>query len=246
MSHPSLQSRSLELHATSRKGTDFEIDRKHDRQRIVYHSLDIHDPSSIDQLQGKIDNVDVLINNAGLNVGDDESVEGVRKTMDTNYRGSLKMCQAFIPKMKKQGRIINISSTASSLRFYAEDIQERFRSASSIEEVEMLANEYISSLQEGLKSRWPPIRQSYSVSKACMNAFTAILAKDNPEIGINCCCPGWVATDMGHITGEAPKTPEEGARIPIHLAFDHLDGVTGRYWGNDTISGTGPGKVQPW
>ena len=222
------------------------IATKHDSQRVIYHALDIHDSDSIDAFHSKIPKVDVLINNAGINVGDDQSVEGAQKTMDTNYRGTLRMCQGFIPKMNKNGRIVNLSSTASSLRLYSKDIQQRFRSASQLDEIEKLADEYIASLQGEPKSGWPPLRQSYSVSKACMNAFTAVLAKENPDITINACCPGWVATDMGSIMGKAPKSPEDGAKIPIRLAFDNLKGVNGRYWGNDSISDTGSGKVQEW
>lgn len=51
--------------------------------------------------------------------------------------------------------------------------------------------------------------QGYSVSKACVNAITAILARENPGLTINACCPGWVATDMGGIMGKPPKEPSE-------------------------------------
>ena len=55
---------------------------------------------------------------------------------------------------------------------------------------------------------WP--RNAYGVSKAAMNTFTAILARENPRLLINSCCPGWVSTDMGTLTGERPpKTPGE-------------------------------------
>lgn len=250
LAHPSLQSKSVDLHATSRSGADFGLVCKNDRQRITYHSLDIHDINSIEALEKSIGKLDVIINNAGVNVGSDLSLDGVKKTMDTNYRGTLQMCRSFLPHLRDNGRIINLSSTASGLGIYSSPLQQRFRSATTLDKVDMLANEYIAAMaeaQEGSKqSGWPPIRQSYSVSKACMNAFTAVLAKENPEHIINCCCPGWVATDMGHIMGSAPKTPEEGARVPIHLAFDNLEGVTGRYWANDSISGTGHGKVQEW
>jgi carbonyl reductase 1 len=243
-----LQASSLDLHATSRSGDDFGLKHKHDRQRITYHSLDIHDSQSIEALGKSIGQVDIVINNAGVNVGNDTSLEGAQKTIDTNYRESLRMCQTFLPQLRPQGRIVNLSSTGSSLRIYSSEIQQRFRSARGLGEVEALADEYMATVDASGsgKSGWPPIRQSYSVSKACMNAFTAILAKENPDYSINCCCPGWVATDMGSIMGTPPKTPEEGARVPIHLAFDDLEGVTGRYWANDSISGKGDGKVQEW
>jgi carbonyl reductase 1 len=39
---------------------------------------------------------------------------------------------------------------------------------------------------------------------------------------------------------------EEGARVPLKLALEDIDGTTGKYWANDSISGTGSGKVQKW
>ena len=52
---------------------------------------------------------------------------------------------------------------------------------------------------------WP--QQAYSVSKACINALTAVLARENPGLVINACCPGWVSTDMGKMVGSQPLKP---------------------------------------
>lgn len=38
----------------------------------------------------------------------------------------------------------------------------------------------------------------------------------------------------------------DGAKIPIRLGFKDIGGVTGRYWGNNSIAGTGEGEVQEW
>jgi hypothetical protein len=38
-----------------------------------------------------------------------------------------------------------------------------------------------------------------------MNGFTQVLAKENSEVLINACCPGWVSSDMGHVS--AVPTP---------------------------------------
>jgi len=59
--------------------------------------------------------------------------------------------------------------------------------------------------------------QGYSVSKACVNAITAILARENPGLVINACCPGWVDTDMGGIMGKPPKEPSKNALRPVHV-----------------------------
>ena len=41
---------------------------------------------------------------------------------------------------------------------------------------------------------------------------------------------------MGSMMGPAPKTPEEGARVPFELARMDLRGVTGEYWALPGVS----------
>jgi carbonyl reductase 1 len=85
---------------------------------------------------------------------------------------------------------------------------------------------------------------AYSFSKAALNAATRLLARENPGLLINSCCPGWVATELGAQAGTPPKTPAEGARIPLHLAFGDIGDKTGQYRANASIAVTGVGKVQ--
>ena len=42
------------------------------------------------------------------------------------------------------------------------------------------------------------------------------------------CCPGWADTDMGSIMCKLFKISENGARIPIRLAFVDAGGVRGK------------------
>jgi carbonyl reductase 1 len=58
------------------------------------------------------------------------------------------MCRSFLPLLKeRQGsRIVNLSSVASQLNHYSPEIQERFRSVKTLEEVQGLADEYLVSL----------------------------------------------------------------------------------------------------
>ena len=95
------------------------------------------------------------------------------------------------------------------------------------------------------KDGWAP--SAYYVSKACINAMTAIFARQNPDLLISACCPGWVETEMGRQVGNSPpKTPEEGARIPVKLAFDDIGGVSGKYWANPSVSGRGSDEMRDW
>lgn len=58
------------------------------------------------------------------------------------------------------------------------------------------------------ESGWPGgYSAGYAATKAAQTALTRILARENPNLLINCCCPGWVNTDMGaHSGGKPPKS----------------------------------------
>lgn len=53
------------------------------------------------------------------------------------------MCQAFLPIMRKNGRIVNISSANSNLNNYSQNIQDRFRNPNkTLQDIETLVQEY--------------------------------------------------------------------------------------------------------
>jgi carbonyl reductase 1 len=158
------------------------------------------------------------------------------------------MCQTFIPLLSKNGRIVNLSSIASQLKFYSTELQARFRDThATVETLDDIAKEFVRSVEQRNEeeSGFGTPRRSYSVSKALVTALTAMLARQHPGLSINCCCPGWVATDMGQLVGsKPPKKPEDGATIPLRLAFGDVGDVTGKYWANSSIRGKGDGEVQ--
>ncbi|KAL8964546.1 MAG: hypothetical protein Q9183_004379 [Haloplaca sp. 2 TL-2023] len=233
------------LYATSRKGQDLGFKPTSAKTQLRYPKLDIADPKSIDgfakSIQQDHGNANVLINNAGVNLDLEYSPANVKTTLDTNYRGTLnvgegarawemvadrkQMCRTFIPLLRAKGRIVNVSSTGSSLSGYSKELQERFRNPNmTLQDLEQMMIEYqvhnsesllsehreLTLLQEaanqGTESRNGWKSQAYSVSKAATNALTAVLARENPGLTINCCCPGWVDTDMGNLMGRPPKT----------------------------------------
>jgi NAD(P)-dependent dehydrogenase (short-subunit alcohol dehydrogenase family) len=84
--------------------------------------LDVADPESIDALHARVPEVDILINNAAVALDEGISVIDVERdlvqtTMQTNFRGPLLLCQAYVPGMRQRrwGRIVNVSSGAGQL-----------------------------------------------------------------------------------------------------------------------------------
>jgi NAD(P)-dependent dehydrogenase (short-subunit alcohol dehydrogenase family) len=93
---------------------------------VRYHQLDVTDAESIRRLADFIGQeygqLDILVNNAGIAIDGGTSalktdLKTVRKTMETNVYGPLRLCQALVPLMRrhKYGRIVNVSSGMGQL-----------------------------------------------------------------------------------------------------------------------------------
>ena len=78
-------------------------------------ALDVTDDASVADLFAQIPDVDVLVNNAGVTeTGPVERLPPVvmRRVMETNFYGPLRMIQAYLPGMQERGHgtIVNVSS----------------------------------------------------------------------------------------------------------------------------------------
>ncbi len=78
-------------------------------ERVTPLSLDVTSVSQIHQAAGKIDSLDILINNAGIAIGDDLSdLDVIEQHLAVNFLGPLRMTQAFLPLLKRsKGAIVN-------------------------------------------------------------------------------------------------------------------------------------------
>lgn len=81
------------------------------------NELDLTDDRSIDTYAQTVagNNIDIIINNAGVNVPqwiDELTDENIEQTMKINLIAPIKLTRAVVPSMKKRkwGRIVNISS----------------------------------------------------------------------------------------------------------------------------------------
>jgi NAD(P)-dependent dehydrogenase (short-subunit alcohol dehydrogenase family) len=166
--------------------------------RVEARLLDVTDERGIRSLP---DQVDVLVNNAAVLLGEDQDVlsapaDDFRRSMEANVYGPLLLCQVLMPGMLRRGygRVVNVSSGAGQLA--------------------------------GMTDYAPP----YSVSKAGLNALTRLLAHAGRghNVLVNAVDPGWVRTDMGGPS--APRSVQEGADTVVWCATLPDGGPTGSFF----------------
>ncbi|HBS27741.1 MAG TPA: short-chain dehydrogenase [Gammaproteobacteria bacterium] len=111
------------------KGIKAADDLRNQGFNVIFHPLDVTDADSIQVLaafvQKQYSRLDALINNAGIfpdagkgqpsNSIFDTSLDTVRAGLETNTLGALAMAQTFIPMMRGNGRVVNISSGMGQL-----------------------------------------------------------------------------------------------------------------------------------
>lgn len=94
--------------------------------RIFPKRLDVTDQQSINELKSWVEErfgrLDALVNNAAIlydswQRATNADLNTVREAFETNTLGAWRMCQAFIPLLRKShhGRIVNVSSESGSL-----------------------------------------------------------------------------------------------------------------------------------
>jgi NAD(P)-dependent dehydrogenase (short-subunit alcohol dehydrogenase family) len=194
-----LASREPEVgHEATQKLKELNLD-------VSFVVMDVDNQESIRQasitVNERYGRLDVLINNAGLYLGENEKLltmdpSILEKSMATNFFGAYHVIQSFIPIMEKHGygRIINVSSGYGEMREMS---------------------------HQGVGA--------YKLSKLALNGLTQLIAAEiKGDIKINAVCPGWVSTDMGGPS--APKSPKQAAENILWLATIGLEGPNGGFF----------------
>ena len=155
----------------------------------------------ISEIITKTGRIDVLINNGGILIDGNDSVETVsmekiQRTMQINTMGAISLMQTVLPYMKKQnfGRIINVSSGMGA---FSE-----------------MGSGYL----------------AYQLSKTALNSATKIMSFEtaHTNIAVSAVCPGWVKTDMGG--NSAPRSVEKGAETIVWLAEMNTTEANGKFF----------------
>ena len=171
--------------------------------------------AGLDRDYGK---VDVLVNNAAILSKHEDptpiAAQG-KPTLDINFYGTLKLTEAMLPLLRKSSspRLVNVASQLGHLNIITKTaLRAQFASADStltLPELLSLIAKFQSDLEAG-RSRegWPTgVYGVYGMSKLGLIAATKILARQEPSILINACCPGYCDTDM---------TSHQGTKSTVH------------------------------
>ncbi|MFG1496323.1 SDR family NAD(P)-dependent oxidoreductase [Saccharospirillum sp. HFRX-1] len=187
---------------------------------VRFVQIDLNDEASqaaaVEQINADSGYLDGLINNAGIitdfGTASTVALGDLRTTFETNLFGTLSVTQQMLPLLRAGNHkaIVNLSTGLGSIT------------------------------QHGDPS-WPfhgAVPMAYNASKAALNMFTVLLAKELRAEGfrVNSVSPGWIATDLGG--QNAPGTAEEGAAIAVKTALEGSDGATGLFLTS--------GGVIPW
>lgn len=158
----------------------------------------------------------------------------VRKTLKTNYYGSLQATQDFLPLLRPDGRLVNVCSMSGKLSSYSGSVKAAFLKATEtdVASVSSIMESFTTAVSEGKEKEAGFPSAAYAVSKAGEIAMTKVIAMEETKNGgkrlVNACCPGYVKTDMTR--GGGVKTVDEGAKTPVLLALGDISGKTGKFW----------------
>jgi NAD(P)-dependent dehydrogenase (short-subunit alcohol dehydrogenase family) len=110
----------------AQKGEEAASSLRQGGSKVIPFQLDVTDQQSIDAarhiIEERFGKLDVLVNNAAIlydewQRAENANLETVREAFETNTLGPWRMCQAFIPLLRKSrhARIVNVSSESGSL-----------------------------------------------------------------------------------------------------------------------------------
>jgi len=164
-----------------------------------------------------------VVNNAATGLMHGVSDEVV---LQTNLYGVKMVSEAFLPLLGEGARVLNVASTAGPTYLIGRPLEEQ-QLLTSPDLTFAQLEEYVqngadsSAVPEALLA--VPGMTMYLFSKAVMHAYTAIFAREHPQLGVLAVCPGFVDTAINKGMG-ATATPAEGAAPLRRMLFEKTIG----------------------
>ena len=212
------------LHGRNSKRVEKALEDFPERENILTVTGDLSLQTELhlmaDQLHNLLDNIDVLINNAGIYQRKRElTPDGLEKTFAVNHMAPFILTNLLLDLLEKSEdpRVVTVSSMIHSGSIDFDNLQgEKYFNGS----------------------------YAYSLSKLCNILFTYELAERVKEQGItsNCLHPGVIDTKLLRSGWGGMGAPvSEGAKTPVYLATSsEVRGITGKYFVDRKISRSKP------
>lgn len=167
-----------------------------------------------------------VVNNAGAGLAQGVAASAM---VNTNLYGPRRVSEAFVGMLDPNvGRVVNVGSGSGPMWMskQPQHIQRTLSSPQvSWEQIEsVVANEFH---QLGVAID----QAAYGMSKACLHAYTMLLARQHLSVLCSAISPGFIDTAMTAGRG-AKLTPEQGTVSILHCLFGDLAG-SGWYYGSD-------------
>jgi NAD(P)-dependent dehydrogenase (short-subunit alcohol dehydrogenase family) len=192
------------------------------KSKLLNLELDVTSRESIvtfiRSLQGHIQSIDILVNNAAVGLYKDNfeengvlSPEEVELTLGTNVTGLIDLTQSLLPFLSADGKIVNVSSAMGELSLHQENVRKEIIDTRWNVKKLLEYKNYFGELAGKNEHKSKGYHKSvYAFSKALVNVYNKFVLK--PQLLENqttlAVHPGWVKTDMG--TEMAQLTVEEG------------------------------------
>jgi NAD(P)-dependent dehydrogenase (short-subunit alcohol dehydrogenase family) len=209
---------------------------------VVYRPLEVTAGESVAflaaALRQEFGPIKVLINNAGIAL-EGFNADVARRTLAVNCFGVMTVVDHLLPVLSPRGRIVMVSSGMGQVAGLTPELQANFLDpAMTREQLVDLLHTFVRDVEVGqhIQRGWPS--NAYQISKAGLNTFTRLLAREvaHTAIRVNAVCPGWVRTDLGG--HGATRSVEEGARGIVWAALLAEDGPSGGFFRD--------GRPIPW
>ncbi|KAJ8979439.1 hypothetical protein NQ317_003218 [Molorchus minor] len=189
-----------------------------------FHQLDISQQASVDTFK----QTHLCMNNFQKNATEPPLAEIAEKTIDVNYFGTLRVCEALFPLLRRNAKVVNVSSSAGHLyRIPSATVRAKFTDPNiTISTVNELMKRFVKDAKENKAESegWGPAPYcAYIVSKVGLCALTFLQQKQfdietpSRNIAINATHPGVVKTDLN---SSGVLTPEQGARSTLYVVLE--------------------------
>lgn len=178
---------------------------------VRYLALDVSDEESVTAAANSLagQQLFAIVNNAGVMASG-----GSKVALDTNLYGTERVCRAFMPLLVEGGRVVNVSSASGP--WFLSSAPDRVKA--------MLMNPQVTWEEIDAVAKQNAGKDDYGLSKACINAYTMLLARECPKFRINACSPGYIPS---------ARAAEEKGTITIKYLLLDQPPSNGRYYGSD-------------